>query len=219
MRNLLLYFSFLCLVASCKKNSQGNYKQVNISGSVFDSSGRSGLANIPVKMYWYGPGDERTNIDSTTTDAKGNYSFKTKIDLLRFSNQSLEVGSVVPKGFISLHDLEHPTVGVSIFGYSEIMSLQAFVMYQQANLSIHLEKHLADSFSEFELYYNYGGRDYWVNIDNSKPTGSVTYKVNTAAGVETNIHWSKKLTSGTTTTFKDSLICSPAISNTITLKY
>jgi hypothetical protein len=219
MRNILLTLTIFVLITSCKKDKNENFKQVVILGSVYDSSNRIGMKNVPVKVYWYGPAMQETQIDSTKTDAQGNYSFKTTIDILRFSNQSLEVAAVVPNGFISMHDLEHSTVGASTVGYSEMMYMPLFAMYEKTNLTINLQRTTNDTFSEFQLYYNYGGRDYWVNIENNRPTGTILYNVVTAVGVKTKVHWTKKLSSGAITTFQDSISVLPNTANSITVAY
>ena len=177
------------------------------------------MANIPIKIYWYGPGLQEKMIDSIKTDAQGNYVYRQQIDISRFSNQSFEVAAVVPNGFISFHDIEHPTVGASLLGYSGTFSLPRFVMYQKTNVTINLQRNSNDAFTEFQLYYNYGGRDYWLNFDNLKPSTSLKYNVSTAAGVKTYVHWLKKQSSATSTMYRDSLIPLSNQVNSITIPF
>jgi hypothetical protein len=219
MRNILYTMTILLLITSCKKEKTENLKQVTISGFVFDSSNRVGMSNVLVRIYWYSPGLQETIIDSARTDAQGNYLIKTTIDILRFNNQSLEVAAIVPNGFISIYDLGHPTVGASTVGYTEAMHMLPFIMYEKANLTINLQRTFNDAFTDFQLYYNYGGRDYWVNLDNNRPTGVITYNVVTAVGVKTKVHWTKKLSSNTTTTFQDSISVLPNAANSLTVTY
>jgi hypothetical protein len=219
MRSLLPALPVLLLMDSCKKDSKENFKQMIFSGSVFDSSNHVGLANIPVNINWFGTGVDETVFASAKTDAQGNYSIKTTIDIRRFNDQALEVLATVPGDFISVYDQEHPTVGASVHGYFETIQLPRFAMYQKSNLSINLQRNLNDNFTELQVYYNYDGRDYWANFGNSKPTGSTTFNVTTATGLQTRVHWIKKLSSGATTTFQDSLVCFPNTANSITIPY
>jgi len=89
---------------------------------------------------------------------------------------------------------------------------------QKSNLAIQMQRTATDSFSELQVYYNYGGRNYWVYLGNN-PAGSVTYNVTTVTGLSTKVHWVKKHSSGSTTTFQDSIICLPNTSNSITIPY
>jgi hypothetical protein len=80
MRNLLFILSILFLIASCnKENLHENFKQITISGSVFDSSGRIGMANTPVRILWYGPGIQETPLDTIKTDAQGTIYMQSKL--------------------------------------------------------------------------------------------------------------------------------------------
>jgi hypothetical protein len=105
-----------------------------------------------------------------------------------FKIQSLKVAAVVPNGYISVYDLKHQRVGASTVGYSEMMRMPCFLMYEKSNLTINLERTPNDTFTDFELEYNYDGRDNWVNIGNNRSTGAVTYNLITAAGVKTKLH-------------------------------
>jgi hypothetical protein len=222
MRNLLFGLTILLLIASCKKDDKEHFKQIIFSGSVYDSSNHVGLANVPIKVNWFATGTGAPDMvfASATTDAQGNYSIKTTIDIRRFSDQAIEIKATVPSDFISVYDLEHPTVGASLHGYmGGIIQLPPFGMYQKANLSINLRRTLNDNFTEFYLYYNYdSNRDYWV-FGGNNPTGSMTLNVNTAARAQIRVHWMKKFSSGATTTFQDSVICLPGASNSITIPY
>ncbi len=222
MSKLLFTIAIFLIISSCKKDNTGeNFKQVAISGNVFDSSAKAGMPNVTVRMSWYGPGSQETFLDSVKTDAQGNYIFKERIDISRFSNQTLEIAAVVPAGFISIFDMEHPTVGASIFGFgnSDSWQLQPFAMYQKTNITINLQRNSTDSFTEFILSYNYGGRNYWVNISNTTPTTSQTYQINSAVGVQTNIHWVKKQLDGSSTTYRDSIIPLANYVNSINIPY
>ena len=218
MRNLTFAFGILVLIASCKKDSKDDFRKITITGSVYDSTGRVGMANVPVKIFWYGPVTQETSIGSTISNSQGNYSFQTKIDISRFKDQNLIVHAIVPNGYISIHDMEHTSVGASTVGYSELLKMPRFDMYQKSNLAIQMQRTATDSFSEIHVYYNYGGRNYWVYLANN-PGGSVTYNVTTVAGLSTKVHWAKKYASGSTTSFQDSIICLPNTSNSITIPY
>ena len=220
MRITLISLAIFMFITSCRKTNNGeDYRNITISGTVFDSSNRVGMADVTVRIFWYGPQFQETPVDSVKTNEQGNYSIKLPIDISRFKDQSLTVAAVVPEGFISVVDIEHPNVGASIVGYSEFMDLPDFPMYQKTNLAINLSRTSNDAFTELGLYYNYGGRDYWANFGNSKPTGSVSFNVSTASGVQTNVYWKKKQSSGDITMFRDSIIPKSGIANTITIPY
>jgi hypothetical protein len=115
--------------------------------------------------------------------------------------------------------MTHTGVGASISGYSETLSLQRFVMYQKTSIAIQLQRNSNDSFTEFQLYYNYGGRDYWVNLGNSTPSNSLTYTVSSAVNEQTNVRWIKKHSNGTSTMYRDSIIPLSNQVNSITIPY
>lgn len=215
---LLLPVLFLCIV-SCKKNNDADFKEVTISGMIYDSTAHKGINNVPIVVKWYGPGIEEYTIAVTNTDAQGNYTVHTKIDISRFSNQTLEVHGIIPSGYLSTADQEHTSVGVSINGYGPNMVLPRLSMFEKASLAINLQRTGNDNFTKLLLTYYYGDRYYWVNTETYVPTGNKTYTVAAAAGKMAIVKWTKEYASGATITFQDSVMILPNTANTITVAY
>jgi hypothetical protein len=220
----VLIVSFICLAAlSCSRDSSEQLRQVTITGSVYDSSNRVPMKNVTVLMTWYNAAGQGNIVDSVKTDAQGNFSIKTIFDLMRFNTQTLEIAAVVPNGFISIFDLDHTTVGASFkgFGAMDTWRLAPFIIHQKADLTINLQRNGNDNFNDIELTYNYhiGSRNYWVNLGSSRPNGSMTRKVVTAAGVKTRVSWKKNFSSGPVTSFQDSTIVLANTANSITVGY
>lgn len=194
-------------------------KQVTFSGAVIDSSAKTGISNVTVKRYWRpSTSSKQTPIDSTITDAHGNFSFTSNIDVSRFGNEALDIVAVVPSTYVCPQDLDNSTEGWSIFGVqsSELSGLSIY-LFPKAILTITLKRTMNDSLNEFSLYYDYGNRAYWLTIGNFLPAPS--YNVVTAAGITTRVHWTKKSSTGSTTNAHDSITCLTNGLNQITMNF
>jgi hypothetical protein len=218
MRISFLILGSLFLVASCKKDKE-RLSQVTFSGSIIDSSTKTGIPNVTIKMNWYhSTTSKETPVDSTVTDALGNYSFNSNIDVYLFNTEILDVNAVIPDAYVDHQDLTHSTVGISILGIqSNHLKLLPLYLSPKAFLTITLNRTMSDSFNEFYLFYDYGDRSYWL-VSGNLPFAQ-TYNVVTVAGVQTKLHWTKKLFSGSTINAHDSITCLSNVVNQITMNY
>lgn len=220
MRKLLL-IPIIAFLASCSRDAANTNRQMNISGSVYDSSNKKAMPSVKVRMYWVNESFREIPVDSVYSDAQGKFSFSAEINLARFESQTLIVEAVVPGKYLSVHDMDHPAVGAAFKGFGDrsTWQLQPFAMYEKADLTINLQRNANDNFSELVLSYNHGNRDYWVNLTNTRPTGNMTYQVITAASVKTKVGWKKKFSAGTTASFLDSINVLANTANSITVGY
>ncbi len=219
MRNLLYIIALVILLFSCKKE-KSTLRQVRFTGSVLDATNGVGISNVIVKMYWSNlVSSLETPIDSTSTDSQGNYVFEQTIEISKFDEHSLETFAVVPSAYISTLDLEHTTVGVSTLGIqSDKLQMIPLFLYPKAQLRIKLNRTMTDTFAQFQVFYNYGGRNYWAALTNGSISGTQTYDVFTAGHIQTRVFWKKIFNSGSSTQ-ADSIICLPTAANEIIMNY
>lgn len=217
-------FFFFFLFASCKKESiafSPHIKEMLVSGSVFDSTNQRGLANAPVRFFWVGPGS--THLVSGHTDAQGKFKIMVTVDTTRFSQEAIAVAVDAPEGFIASNGYRQVLLGASIQEYAEEVSYPRVVMFAMANLLITLRRSKTDYFDEMQSNYEFyeGNKHHLMSFINpvTAPITMSSRTISTAAGIPTRILWTKKLFSGATANFKDSIVCQPNAANEITIEY
>ena len=223
--NAVLILSFL--IVSCSKEKiekcQANCANIIISGKAWDSSNRKGLANIPVKVYWQDAGlcyiCPEDVIATSKTDEQGNFYFNMSLDSSRFHGNRLRVEVPMPGGYIA-NSSHNGVLRESIGQYTPSFQNIKFTMYQAAKLNIKLTRTQTDNYIGFELSYLFDfTRGGIYGYFGPPPSPYTDFNVTAAANVYTKVSWQKWLSPGVISTFVDSIKCTVAGPNTITLNY
>ncbi|HMK19724.1 MAG TPA: hypothetical protein VK492_16090 [Chitinophagaceae bacterium] len=221
------FFIMLLLIVSCSKEKiekcRGNCANIIISGKVWDSSNRKGLANTTVKIYWQDAGVcyicPEDVIGTSKTDGEGNFYINMSIDSSRFHGNRLHIEAPLPGGYIA-NGSYNGVLRESIGQYNQSFQNIKFTMYQAAKLNIKLTRTQTDNYIGFELYYLFDfTRGEIYGYFGPPPSLYTDFNVTAAANVYTKVSWQKWLSPGVTSTFVDSIKCIVAGPNTITLNY
>jgi len=220
MHKLLVFLISVFLLVSCKKQEIKNIKQIIVSGVVYDSTNHSGMAGRLVKAYFRD--DPSIYLATSTTDTHGNFTIDLLLDVNVFNTQTVSISTDVPAGYLSIFDKTQSQLGFGIWDYVPEISYQKLVLFKEADLAITLQRTQAELFTEMETLYRYSEwQGYGIPIIqfNAIQSSPITYHVKTAAGTYTKITGTKKLASGSTTTYKDSIFCLPNVSNSLLINY
>jgi hypothetical protein len=213
------------LIFSCSKNKDqchGNCVDVEISGQVFDSSNRTGLSNMPVKIIWADSGSSIEDIGNGTTDNAGNFKIKATIDTSKFAPSTRIVVLVkIPAGYITAGNVRpnpNDEAEKYIYQYTGNIAGLQFVFYQQAILTVNFQRTQSDVFSYFESRYQFEEPQLKFVSANSPLTTNV-YTLYTAANIYTKVSWLKAYASGQIAGYSDSVKCLANSVNSITVNY
>lgn len=205
------FFAFA--FSSCKKDS--TFKSITVSGVVIDSSTGGRIANTTCELYWANQYQSKiSDLTTTTTDANGNFTIETKIDVSKFSEGNvLVVEAKTPSGYFNQGDWDLSRTKGVVSGYQKT-SAHRLWFYQKTNLAITLRRTFNDSYTTFGFYHNW---NILIPISNFQAPLTV-FNVFVPAGPYNYVRW-VKVTGGTLTSFQDSIRCLPAVNNAITVNY
>ncbi len=210
----------ITLSISCKKQMcDGNCAPISISGRVVDSSNRSGIPGVPIKIYWQDLGlcyiCPEIDVAESKTDNDGNFSFTISIDSLQFGGHGLFVSATIPRGYIPDGYLVE-----FLPAYVPSFNNIRFVLFQKTDLSIQLVRTQNDNFTSLDLHYYYNFTHSGLySYMGSPPTAIESFNVATAANVFTKIVLTKAYGFGQTSTFTDSIKCKSNSLNKIVVNY
>ena len=227
MINLVVAAILSLLIVSCTKarieKCRANCANIIISGQVWDSSNRKGLAKIPVKVYWQDAGIcylcPENVIAVFKTDDQGRFSLDMAIDSSLFHGNRLRISATMPGGYIA-NGSHNGFLEKSFIQYRQFYKNLKFTMYQAANLNIKLQRAQTDNFIIFELDYVFDFTRLGIYYYNgSAPVSVSSFNVVTGSGVFTKISWRKVHGVGMFSTFVDSIQCLANTNNSIILNY
>jgi hypothetical protein len=223
MQKIHFFILLIALLVSCKKDyCSGNCADIRISGQVVDTSNNQGIANVPIQVYWekstFCTSCNTTKVSENKTDNEGYFNFVVTVDKDKFGDNYLSVDASIPSGYIHSYDMTERVVSSYISQYIIQDDNLRIVMYPRANLSIKLVKNQNDTFNYFDLTYAYSPTR--IGIFSQLGTlRDTAFDVQTSADIYTKIEWRKGYGLGQTTTYLDSIKCSPTSHNTFIINY
>ena len=222
-----ILLSALALFNSCTKDGiekcRANCANILISGQVWDSSYRKGIANHPVKLYWQDAGVcyicPEDVIANFKTDVNGRFHLNLSVDSSRFHGNRLHIAAELPAGYIS-NGSHNGFVDRSIRQYRQSIQNIKFTMYHATKLNIKLERRQTDNFIAFDLYYLFDfTRGGIYGYYGPPPLPVTNFNVVAAANVYTKVSWQKVYSPGVFSTFVDSIKCVANTHNSIVIGY
>ena len=209
------------LLFSCEKECTGNCAEITIIGKVVNATNKQGIANVPIQINWQESGFGFFNFSlkfaNTKTDNQGQFKISKEIDKAKFKTYYLQVDADIPEGFIDYYG-QNKKKADYINQYQPVTDIRLEI-YPEAPLTIKLVRNQNDNLKFLSLNYSYH-RPYGAGVFiSTNSTNDTTFNVKTAANVYTKIEWSKNYGPGQTSTFVDSILCSPSKTNVFTINY